>query len=357
VIFENKEKLAAMMLSAWSILLATPPAYAAARACAPEPVEADAQIGARWPDLPGAIRVALDGREDVDPCARITVRLDRSAIVVAVRLLDGRRASRAVSRKEDVVPTLVALLLVPEGNASASAPAPESMSPSASAGPPEAAPGPAPESPASGARETAGSAPRVDGRPRASTVVLSAAPSPAARDGVGLRFELSLATGGRVGDGFRGLAFGVVTGFDLGGWLVSMQGTAAQYQSAGEGPGTSSLLLAVRGGRRFRFAAPSSLSIDLVAGPALAVRGFGNRVAVSAQSGSSETPPPMDDGPWARLVASAVVNFRARSVVRPFAGVDGEMALGTGAAAATGAEPRLPAWTLGLVIGAAVGTP
>ena len=349
--------LAAMLLT--SSILATRPAFAADRACSPEPVEADGQIRARWPDLPAAIRTALDSREDLDTCARITVHLDRAGILLGVNLLDGRRAARAVSREEDVVPTLVALLMLPDSRATETDGA-------------EAAPvaarlvAPADTT----ARGTAtvmldptASVPAGEGGPRHSAATgtalpsarLSAAPSPHTR----FRLELSLATSGRVGDGYRGLALGALAMFDAGGWLFGLEGAAAQYEAVDQGPATSSLLLAFLGGRRFRFDAPSTLSIDLAAGPALAVRGFGSRYAVHAQAGSTggQTPPPADDGPWVRLVASAHVSFRARSVVRPFAGVDGEAAIGTWAGAPEGADPRLPTWTMGVVLGATVGTP
>lgn len=354
------EKMAAM-LSALSIL-ATPPAWAAARACSPAPIEADAQIRGQWPDLPAAIRTALDGRDDVDTCARITVRLDRPTIVVGVHLLDGRSASRAVSRKEDVVPTLVALLMLPEGGATASEPPARGAEASAAAG----LTGPAGTggAPGAAARDTRGMArPAVSRppKPAADLAASPAAPLATPQDPTPLRFELSLATGGRVGGSHLGVALDALTVLDIGGWLLGFQAAAAVYdEGADGGSAASSLLLGILGGRRFRFAPPSSLSIDLAAGPALALRALGGYRAVRAEAGSSpaiQTPPPVDDGPWVRLVASARVNFRARSVVRPFAGVEGDVALGTWSAAAAGAEPRLPPWAIGIVIGAAVGTP
>jgi hypothetical protein len=355
VIAKDQRKLAAM-LSTLSVL-ATTPASAADRACSPEPVEADAQIRAHWPDLPAAIRAALDGREDLDTCARITVRVDRAGILVGVNLLDGRRASRTVSREEDVVPTLVALLLLPENHAAA----PEAAVGGA-AGLPASA-DTAPRGAATVTLDVTGSAPAAEGPPRHLTAVATALPSAPSSatpsQHTRFRLELSLATGGRAGDGYRGLALGAITMFDVGGWLFGLQGAGAQYEHVDGGPGTSSLLLAVLGGRRFRFEAPSTVSIDLAAGPALAVRGFGTRYAVHAQAGSTggQTPPPADDGPWVRLVASAHVSLRARSVVRPFAGVDGEVAIGTWADTPDGTDPRLPTWTMGVVIGATVGTP
>lgn len=354
-------KLQMVLMLATASVLSTPAAFALARDCSPEPVQADAAIRSRWPDLPAALQTALDGRDDVDTCARIALRLDSSGILLRVNLLDGRSAARAVARKEDVVPTLVALLTLPETGSAAPAPPASSAPVSAPAG----IPGPAPAGPGAGSATvtidaTASVGPaEAHPRPAAAAPALTAASLPAAAKGDPFRLELSLATGGRIGDGYRGVAVGALTAFEIAGWILGLEGAAAQYERADNGPATSSLLLALVGGRRFWFRAPSTLSIDLTAGPALAVRGFGNRTAVRAQAGLPDNPmpPAEDDGPWARLVASAHMSFRSRSVVRPFAGVDGELALGTWAAAPAGAEPRLPAWTLGIVIGAAVGTP
>ena len=346
----------ALMLAAASVLPA-PAALAGARACSPEPVQADAAIRARWPDLAAAIGTALEGRDDVDTCARVAVRLEHSGILLRVNLLDGRSAARAVSRKEDVVPTLVALLMLPEEGAA-------SLAPTAAPAPAVAATEPAASGGGSSTVtvETTPTAAPTGARPRPSAPTVanrSAATLPASAKEDGVRFQLALSTGGRVGGGYRGVTLGALTALQMGQWLVGLEGAAAGYQSADGGPGTSSLLLGLVGGRRFRFAAPSTVSIDLTAGPALAVRGFGSRAAVRVQAGSvdSPMPPGEDDGPWARLVAGAHVSFRAQSVVRPFAGLDGEAALGTWTAAPAGAAPRPPAWTVGVVIGAAVGTP
>lgn len=334
-------------------LLGAAPAFAAAPACATVAVEADAPLRARWPELPAAIHGALDGRDDVDTCARITVRLDHATFLLAVSLPDGRRAARAVSRTEDVVPTLVALVLVPEIAVPALAAAAEPEIPvSGATGAPTLprAAAPVPRATPSAPPAAREQAVAVGGVPAALSAV---APEPA--EGTRLRFEFSLAAGARAGDGRSGVAFAALNSLVLGGWLVGLQGAVAQYGGARQ---SSSLLLAILGGRRIRFDTPSLPSIDLAVGPALAVRGPGNRVAVTAQVGSpsSQTPPTVDDGPWVRLVAMARLGFRARSLVRPFAGIEGELAPGT-SAASTAIEPGLPAWTLGVVAGAAVGTP
>lgn len=298
----------------------------AAERCAAPAVEADADVGARWPHLSERVRGALDGRGDVDACARVTIGLALAGIVVVVALPDGRQASRVVSRAEDVVPTLEALLLLP-GSA---APAPEAapVRPAKPADPqPVVAPSPAP--------------------------VLSARPATKAEP-VRLRLEFSLVTGGRAGDGQVGFNLGALTLFDVAGWLVGFEAAASAYQRVSGDPGGAALAAAIVGGRRIRF---NDVTVDLIAGPALAMRGIGHSVVVARMADGSGTPPPaVDDGPWARLLCGARVNFRARSVVRPFAGLDGEIALGRQSADGPAGEARLPAWTVGAVAGMTVGT-
>src|SRR5438105_274476 len=90
------------------------PARAAERACPSMSVEADTTVRGRWPDLPIRIHEAFDARDDVDTCARITLRMADTVMIVEVALPDGRSAVRTVSRREDVVPALEALFLLPE---------------------------------------------------------------------------------------------------------------------------------------------------------------------------------------------------------------------------------------------------
>lgn len=293
--------------------------------CGSPAVEADADVGARWPELDARVRAALDGRDDVDACARVTIGLAPAGIVVVVVLPDGREASRSVSRAEDVVPTLEALLLLP-GSAEG-APDAEPARAAKPASPPAVTPSPAP--------------------------VVSARPATASAPG-GMRLEFSLVTGGRAGDGQLGFNLGALTLFDVAGWLVGFEAAASAYQRVAGGPGGAALAGAIVGGRRVWF---NDLSLDLTVGPALAVRGIGNTVAVARMAdGSGTPPPPVDDGPWARLLCGARVNFRARSIVRTFAGLDGEIALGRQSTAVAAGDARLPAWTIGAVVGVTVGT-
>jgi hypothetical protein len=307
----------AAVISALGALGASP-ARAAEAGCPAAPAEIDAAARAEWPDLPARIQSALAGRDDIDRCARITIRFEQDAFVVEVTLPDGRSAARSLARKEDLLPTLEALLLVP-----ASEPAP-----------------PAPEI----------ELPRPDRNP--TTTVVTAAPAPPAPGW--LRLEFSVAAGARIGDGQTGVALGALTLFDLHGWLLGFEGATQQYNGTDGGPGAATLELAMLSGRRFRF---GDTALDVTAGPALATRGFGSRVSVSAQSGSAPPPPPPAEGdsPMKRLLCGARWTFRARSVLRVFAGVEGEIALDASPAGAPAAE-RLPSWTAGLVVGTTVGT-
>jgi hypothetical protein len=302
------------------------------RDCSSPAVEADADVGARWPDLRGRIRAALGGRGDVDACARITIRAAEGGLVVVVVLPDGRRASRVVARADDVVPTLQALLLLPRAEAEVRT---ANAANTADEATPAVAPGPTP-------------------------VVAARAPAAiGAADGAlgesdRLRLEFSLVAGGRAGDGEVGFSVGALTLFDVAGWLLGFEAAGSGYQRVAGGAGGSALIGAIVGGRRIWL---HDVALDLMAGPALALRGIGRSVVVARMAdGSMSAPPPADDGPWARLVCGARVTFRARSVIRTFAGVDGELALARRPTDEPNGDARLPAWTVGAVVGVTVGS-
>jgi hypothetical protein len=315
----------------------TSPPSAAEPACAPMAVDTDAGLSARWPDLQGRVRQALAGRDDVDACARITIRLEQSAIVVKVVLPDGRAAFRSVSRREDVVPTLEALLLLPRERARAEG---------SEASRPVTAPAAVDRTPASAAGASAVVSERAEPLP-------TSEPELARR----VRIELSVVSGARVGNGQMGASLGVLTSVDIAGWLVGFMGAADHYEPVTGGPAADALKLAASAGRRFRF---GDTTLDLTAGPALALHGIGSRFTVRAGDGdvpaTGTAPPPMSDLPELRIHCAARVSFRARAFLRPFAGLDGEFGQARPVGLPPG-EPRLPMWTAGLVLGASVGTP
>jgi hypothetical protein len=181
-------------------------------------IEADASVTARWPGLLRDVREAFDARGDIDRCARVTLTL-RESISVEVELPDGRSASRLVSRREDVVPTLEGLLLVPQRSASVQTSAVEpsrgmSPQPNAVAAPPD---------------ESATTPPIVRDVPfrRALAVPDRDAAAPASRhEPSRLGIELSVLTGARVGGGQSSVGLGALSFLDLSGWLVGFEGRA-----------------------------------------------------------------------------------------------------------------------------------
>jgi hypothetical protein len=315
-------------------------ALGAERACPAMTVEADARLRDRWPAWPEQIRAAFATRDDVDVCATVTLTFTDAGVGVQVALPDGRTASRSVARREDVLPTLEALLLVPAHEetiaAAVATPAP----------PPAQAPAPRRED-----VRTEGA--HGDGRAPA---------SPLANEPGRLRVEFSVATSARVGDGQKGFGLGVLSFLDLGGWLMGFEGRADSYQDLGVGgPPIAALELAVLGGRRFRF---GTLALDLAAGPALAVQGIGGgsettvvKTTADAPAGRLPMPPP-SGGTEPRLLLATRLGFRSGSVLRPFVGVDGELGRARGRSdVELIAEGHLPAWTVGVALGATVGTP
>jgi hypothetical protein len=346
-------------------------AFAADPPCSPIAVAVDASVRARWPELPGQVRQAFETRTDIDSCARVELALNARSIAIGVILPDGRSASREVARQEDVLPTLEALLLVPRPAAAplgveASAPSIPAPAPTQAMQAKDAGSTP----PGSGGE--AGSAGASEGgtTPSASIPVIPVHVAVPERDEMEtrrasyppsrLRIELSVLTEARIGDGQRTLGLGALSLLDIGGWLVGFEGRADRDQQIGGGYAGSALELAALGGRRVRF---QNLALDLVGGPAVALRGAGTAIAVApARPGASPDPKAGGSssqssvGTVPRALLGAHLIFGARSSLRAFIGVDGEF----GPANAPGDNPgdpsRLPVWTLGLALGATVGT-
>jgi hypothetical protein len=317
-------------------MLSTPSLVAAKPTCLSVAVEADPVVRGRWPELTTDLREALDGRSDLDACALIQVKSVEGSIAVEVSLPDGRSASRHVKHREDVVPTIEALLLLPR----ASEPAIES-------------PVEAPAPPA--ARPTL----VVDARQVASPAIeaQSSTPPPGAPPSR-LRIELSITLSAHVGDGQKAAGVGAMSLLDIAGWLVGFDGRADRYDGTGSAPAPMGALeIGVLGGRRFR---SRDLAFDLVAGPALALRGGSGSTVAPVQSGSMMNTVMQSSSREAlvpRLRLGGRLTFRARSVVRTFLGVDGEVGdVGPIGPGPLGETHGLPAWTVGLAVGVAVGT-
>ncbi len=240
------------------------------------------------------------------------------------------------------MPTLESLLLLPRDPKAR----PDAA---AAASPPQRLPA-ASTPKATGARATA----RVD---RGAAERAGADPRSPAEPPSRLGIELSVLGGARIGDGQRGFGLGALSLLDLGDWLVGFEGRTDRYESIAGGMQAAALELAALAGRRFPF---RWLSLDLVAGPALAL---GGESRVSIAEGS----PPNNAASMQttttrrvpRLLLGARLSLGAGSVLRSFVGIDGE--LGPRRELAPAANPpeagaRLPAWSVGLALGATMGT-
>jgi hypothetical protein len=310
-------------------------AFAGDPSCTAMAIEADTAVRTRWPGLLDHVREALGGRDDVDPCSTVALTLRDGAIGVEVALPDGRSARRSVPRSEDVVPTLEALLIVPEASR---APAGSSTPPAS----PASAPSTASETRPPDARPSRTASTPVPPR-EASAFMPLQRPSH-------LRIELSAATGVRVGDGQAGVGIGVLSFLDLSGWLLGFSGRLDRYRVLAGADSSGALELALLGGRRVWF---RTMALDLAAGPAVALGGTttyssqsnGNDVSASA----TNTVP--------RLLLEVRLAFSALSTVHPFVGLDGDFGPARSPDAGQLNAPRLPVWTLGLALGATVGTP
>jgi hypothetical protein len=306
------------------------PAEAAERGCPGTSIAPDAAFLARFPELTSLIRSQLAARADVDECARVELGLEgESRIHVSVMLRDGRVASRSVMRAEDVMPSLEALLLVPEPPKSS-----------------EQSPRPAPVLPRSAPARIA---PEVGHRD-----TLPDAPPPRPWGA-----ELSLISGARVGDGQFGVGAGVLSFLEVRRWLIGFEGRFDAYRPLAGGDPESVLELGILAGRRFDW---GTAALDLTVGPAVALKGIAASQTEQAQAvmpPESAEPLPKDRslGPAPRLLLGARLGFRPRAVFRPFVGVDGEIGPARGALDAGPHTARLPGYVLGLALGATVGTP
>jgi hypothetical protein len=326
------------------------PARAEDPACSPIAVESEASVSAQWHGLAGTVREAFNAREDIDRCARVKLMWRAGSIAVQVALPDGRVALRTASRPEDVVPTLEALLLLPQRDAplpplAIDAGGSPSSRPSWPTGGPSAVEGASPL----GAEDVPTN--------RAPTISDHFTPQ-SLRTPAHLQIELSVATGGRIGDGQMSLGLGALSFLDLSEWLVGFEGRLDRYQKVGgtpstavQGPphGSGALELAVLGGRRVRL---KSLALDFLIGPAAAVQGtttFQTQTAAGTITHSSSSTVP-------RLLVASRLNFGARSTLHTFVSLDGEFGPSRVGGDDLPFAPRLPVWTLGLALGATVGT-
>lgn len=212
-------KVALPVVAGIAVALSPRPACAAQPGCSRVAIETDGSLGSRGPELLQRVREAFEARQDVQRCARVVLTLGDEGLDVEVTLADGRSARRTVSGREDLVPVLEGLLIVPQAfpdpnrTDSSSSPSPagaeSAISPApAVARPPEPTP-----------------APTVFVMP-----VREAPASTPAQPSSHLRIELSALTGVRIGDGQASLGLGAVSFLDVSGWLVGFAGRADRYR-------------------------------------------------------------------------------------------------------------------------------
>ncbi len=330
-----KSRLLASTAACLALSLAPRASWGAELDCDGTSVAPDARLTARFPDLAERIRTELAERSDLDRCARIELELEAETVItIAVLLPDGRATSRSVTRSEDVIPTLQALLLVPE-RATPSRPPRGREAPRVV--------------PSGGALLASPLASQHDTLP----------PKRAART---MGFELSVLTGARTGDGQLAAGGGMLSFLELKHWLVGFQGRIDSYRPLLGGDTQTVVELGLLGGRRLDL---GSVALDLTAGPALAMQGVTlaqTEEVAQVESGTTvRLPPPQraaetGSGPLPRLWFGARLGFRPRSVLRTFVGLEGEV----GPAGATDERAsslgRLPAFCFGLALGATVGT-
>lgn len=314
--------------------LGTRPAAAVERACSAPSVEADAAFTTRHPALLERLRGEMS-RPDVDTCARVQLlSTDATTTNVSVTLPDGRAATRTAHRPEDLLPVLQALLLVPE--------MPDAL----------VSPAPAPRRPPPSSRPRSV---RVDG---VRVPHVDHQPAPTAPRSLG--FELSLVGGPRLGGGQIAIGLGTLSFLEVHGFLVGFQGRADRYQTPLGGDPETALELAALAGKRLHF---SDFALDFTVGPAVAMKDLGvSNVEVARVDGqATPAPPPVPEargtGPVPRLVVASRAVFTPRDVLRTFAGVEATWGPERGDQAfESGSSTRFPRFTLGLVVGATVGT-
>src|SRR5450755_818431 len=202
------------------------PALAEDASCSSLGIQLDASTSTHWPGLINDIRQAFEARDDIDRCARITLTMRDAFFSVEVLLPDGRTAARTVSRREDVVPTLESLLLVPQHIKREQASALEPLGLKRPAA--KSASAPPSASPALAWNVPLGRSAAVGERD-------ASEPSLMRRESR-LRIELSVVTGGRIGDGQTGVGLGALSFLELSGWLVGFEGRADRYRPLSGGP-------------------------------------------------------------------------------------------------------------------------
>jgi hypothetical protein len=168
-----------------------------------------------------------------------------------------------------------------------------------------------------------------------------------------LRIELSAAVGAHSGENSRSsLNFGVQSLLDIHRFLAGFQVRLDQYQAMAEGMG-GALELAALGGRRFELGV---VALDVLLGPSLAFQ-TSSSTDVAAREGAEVTrlpPPPTNEGGGAVFAFLGLRgSFFPNSNLRPFMSGDAALRLDT---RESPDSDVFPTWTVGVSVGATVGT-
>lgn len=309
-------------------------------ACEAVAVTADRGVSLRWPDLLERVRQGLEGRDDIDHCARVHLGSSRDGLKLEVVLQDGRSAARWVPSSEDALPGLEALLLVPA----------VSREPSTSPEPPPSRA--SKRSPQAEALRATPIVKALPGRQRA-TLVSDAGLAPEVAGGnrrIGA--TLSLGGGARIGNGQVNSNVGAIALVIVSDWLAGFDARMASYEvpMTGRIP-QSTLELTAVGGHRF---GSGTFGLDLLLGPTLVVRQ--DLQVHQEQDGRVSTTRAQSVVP--RLFAASRLTIGARSVLSGFVGLEGAAGPSGATSEDTAAGlPSLPVWMLGFVVGATVGVP
>ena len=302
-----------------AILVGPSPAWAVEDECSPT-VEIDAGLLATWPTPRAEVDRLLATQQSLEPCAHVTLRRTQPGITIAVRLRDGRATERTVTSEQDVVPALTALLLLPE-DLHVSQRAQRAV-----------------------VRDTRGSTrnPSTTEPTIERSVAGSTAEAPASWG-----LEMSLFTAAAAGNGQVSLGAGALALLERHGWSLGFQARADAFDS----PDHTYATLGVMGvlGRRWRWEA---VTLDALSGPALVILS-----SAIEEQGPEGVMRASTSRPAARWAAGGHLTFAPSWALRPFVGVQGDVgATGVAEGELAARLPRLPVWTLGLALGATVGT-
>lgn len=324
------------------------PSHAASAevACAGLRLEVEGALERRFPDLAESVRAAFSARDDTDACPQVRLTFADPAIQLEVALADGRSTVRSLARPEDVVPTLQALVIVPERPEAANS------SPPARAGTSKQVASERSRPAHRQARRPASGAAASGTNPTSDRGLVAAPPD--AFEPSDVRIELSTFLGAHSGeDGRSSLNFGVSALLDVHRFLGGLQLRVDQYQGMAQGQGNAFELAALLG-RRFDL---EIVGLDLLIGPSAAFQGSsGDSQDVSATEMRSITvtnSATEADENAAYVCAAARGSLFPHSALRPFVAADAALRLDEHAAHVA---PLFPEWALGVSIGVTVGT-